>query len=362
MTSSNPAMRDAERKVVHLADYADAVLKVANSITVVGEDHFARLYGRAMFLAVDALLVWAPFVKNNARHRLGRDAVQPVEAALERLRAAYDGGFSEIRDRDTAHQQPMDLGTALANWEHISVSLLTVLRDDVAEVAQLLGELGEVPTWLPTTPSHVRVVVPGATRGPTVFDATRRGGAREDAVTMIPCHPTQEKLMRVANAADGLTWSFTLLRQLPTREVAHKSAWDLVLVDGMSLIDMVFTDMPASHGNTHEPSLVTMWRDHGFGGAEALAALPRDLALEAEIKDARNRTAAHIDRNLSLAEIWSLSLASERQQVASYLQNLWRGVREAARGDGATSWVLAHGASLETPRTRKDARFDDAEN
>jgi len=345
-------MQDAESKVALLTYYAEAVARVACSIP---DEYVARVYGRSLFLAVDAFLEIAPRLKNEMRAN-GR--ITSVESAaltgkVNKLRTDFSNYYEAIRDKLAAHQQHIDLDLLLRTWNEIDAATITILSEDIKDIWALLENHGAVSTFArppelddENLPSQLASIEPeiGAVR----MGVDRVALTRPNTVSIIPTGLFQEKAMRVLTAFK----SYQSLMQSDLHSItanwplARKACIDLFVTDACSIIDNLFEDRQASSQVTAEQSLTKEWRAANVQGIESLESFHRDSALEQKLRELRNTVSAHLDPDIPLAELLARLSSFPLCDLTMYLDAIWSTFSGVCATDIRTRIFLIHGEEL----------------
>jgi hypothetical protein len=348
-------MQDLEEKCAFLTYYVEVVCRIACALQ---DDHLARLYGRAQFLAIDSFLKLAPALKNELlkANRLTKADADALKGTIKTLSSDYEGYYATVRDKVGAHQQEVDLALLLECWNEIDESTLTILRDDVAAIWAALEAGGATPTFRrpPELDDATALVPPGSIRSLGAGDGVRIGLdrvalTRSATTSMIGGHPAQEKGQRVITALDNIRQLIDSRLEHFTASwvIAEKASVDLIVVDACSLLDNLFTDDPRNLGAGSDPSLVSIWATEGIKGQSVLAAFNRDHLLEAKLRRLRNKFCAHVDGEEKFKDLLAEAISFPLADLDAYLQRIWKAFEAACALDVRTRVLLIHGRKLE---------------
>jgi hypothetical protein len=286
-------VQDLSSKVALLAYYVEGIARIACAIP---DDYLARVYGRSLFLGVDAFIKLAPALKNELKRTgsLGQVDAEALKERIKKLTSYYESYYATVRDKFAAHQQAVDLVLLIEAWNEIDEATLRVLADDVADVWRGLEAGGAVSAFsrpaelddVSTLEAFKHFV---ANSGTVRMGVDRVGMTRPNTVSMIPTGLFQEKAMRVITAFEGFRVLINSGLEQSTAQwyLPEKASVDLLVVDSCSLIDNLFETRPANGAVAAEDSLVTIWQSQGVKGAPLLAAFPRDVALEQQLRELR---------------------------------------------------------------------------
>jgi hypothetical protein len=344
-------MQDAESKLALLTYYAEEVARIACAIR---DDYIAKVYGRSVFLAVEAFLAIAPRLKNEMLFdgRLTESSSSVLTSKIKKLRSDFEGYYAAIRDKLVAHQQEIDLGLLLQAWNEIDATTLTILSEDLRDIwicfqshgasssfvrpAELDDEnsLSEVKRIVPTT--SVRIGVDRVAR------------TRPKTISIIPNGIFQEKTIRVLTAFEGYQALIRSgLEQMTANwALPHKACIDLFVTDACSIIDNLFEDRQASSQVVAEQSLVNMWGAMNILGIERLETFRRDWPLEQRLRELRNKFSAHLDPNISLTDLIEILNSFPLQDLDDYLKSIWLAFRDVCAQDIRTRPFLIHGEEV----------------
>jgi hypothetical protein len=215
-------MQDLGRKVSFLTWYVETVWAVTSSIV---DDHLARLYGRALPVAVDSFLKLARALNNDLCRRGCSTPAQRdgVKERIQVLQGSFAGCYEAVRDRHGAHvqaemrtlptgQEIFATDVILDTWNEVDITSLTIIKDDVVSVWRAIepfvpGGAMERPKRLATPASLAvpsRIVSEYFDISGMVSTADRLGGSRRNTAMLVPNGEFQEKVTRVVTVLDGM--------------------------------------------------------------------------------------------------------------------------------------------------------------
>ncbi len=350
-------MQDLAKKTSFLTWYVEVVCNVACSIQ---DDHLARIFGRAEFLAVDAFLKLAPTLKNELvkAGSLSKQDGDAVKTKVKKLESDYESYYARVRDKLGAHQQSVSLGLLLETWNEIDEATLTVFRDDVTDIWSRLepavpaSDIFPRPQELAAPQS---LIVPASIKSlhagqGVVFGIDRVALTRLNTPSAIPAHAGQEKAQRVVMALDVIRQLIDSGLRIFTANwlIAEKAVVDLVIVDACALIDNLFVDDPSGQSPGTDPCLYTIWQREGIRGAPLLAGFQRNQHLEEQLRRLRNKFCAHVDGTERFDVLLNEMVTFPLQELHAYLDRIWRRhcqagccAGRAARGRHSHSWAKA---------------------
>ena len=341
-------MKDIESKVALLSYYVEGVARVAR---VIRNDYFARVYGRSLFLGVDSFLKLAPRLKNRMREEGGMDShiADEITNKINKLRTDYEAYYATIRDKLAAHQQEVDLTILLETWNEIDEATLCLLSEDVSAVWGALETQGAKSVFARPAelddPSVLQAFEALDESHGMRVGADRVAMTRPGTVAMLPSGLFQEKAMRVLTAFETFK---TVVNSGLEQATAHwllpeKASVDLLVVDACSIIDNVFDPRPARSPVSAEDSLVALWKAHDVRGIETLEGFQRDLVLESQTRELRNRFCAHVDADMALADLINLMVKFPLRPMSKYIESIWLAFRSVCMQDMRTRPFLIHG-------------------
>lgn len=344
-------MTDAESKIALLAYYVEIVANIASAIP---NDYLARIYGRSLFLGVDSFLALAPRLKNEMRQdgRLNQQQSAQMTLMINKLRSDYESYYATIRDKIAAHQQEVELVLLLETWNEIDKATLDILSGDVHAVWSAMESRGAVSTFKrppelddPSMLDAFRGLV-----GPQGFymGSDRVAITRQNTTGIIPTGSFQEKAMRVLTGFESIRAAIDNGIEQTTANwfLPEKASIDLFVIDSCSIIDNLFEDRAATTQVVAEDSLVKLWKSNDVQGIERLETFQRDIALELQLRELRNRFSAHLDPDIPLADLEQLLINFPLQNLNSYLNSIWLTFREVCSRDIRTRPFLIHGREI----------------
>ena len=344
-------MQDGESKLALLTYYAEEVARIACAIP---DDYIARVYGRSLFLAVDAFLKIAPRLKKKMRSdgRLTEGSSSVLTAKISNLRSVFEGCYAAIRHKLAAHQQEIDLGLLLQAWNEIDAATLTILSEDLRDTWISFQKHGAVSSFVRPTElddenslSEVKRIVPTTS---VRIGVDRVASTRPKTINMIPISLFQEKTIRVITAFEGYQALIRSgLEQMTANwALPHKACIDLFMTDACSIIDNLFEDRQARSQVIAEQSLVNMWKAMNILDIERLEAFQRDWALEQKLRELRNKFSAHLDPNIPLTDLFGILNSFPLRDLDVYLKSIWLAFREVCAQDIRTRPFLIHGEEV----------------
>ena len=302
-------------------------------------DDVSRCVFRFVFIQIDNFSKLAGRVKNLLVQEriLVRADRRELEHSIAKLIADYEPWYAQIRDKFSAHNQPVPLHQLLMLWTSIDRSTLELLMGDIKEIEHLFshalgdGDGASIPDYSPLDAARFRRLSP-----PTSVRVAndRLAVAKPGAVAMLALNSAIEATQVVTSIIDFLEIDFavTLLANEPEtiyqREV-FDIGWLLVTIDLCSLIDNLF------NGDAYTTPMFSLWDRESIKGAPYLHRLnaERDSSLEEQLRSVRNRCAAHIDDSESIENLVKEFEALDLTAVHSYAHMLILGFYAACRAD-----------------------------
>lgn len=335
-------MRDIPDKTFYLALRTKTYEYLSTSLPT---DYHKRILGRGLFLGVEQFLIFAPALKNNLyqTQRIDRQSRNQIATLITTLQRDFDGAYSPIRDKMTAHRQSMDLLAELGTWNDIDLSAISILSDQVVEIAKrLLGPLDEDAKILQI--ENVNTTYSGLSGALTVRFPLNSSAAtistdslamtRPNTVTLIPVHPNQEKLSRIMSCVDIFSFECACSHISQPFCEPHKSVLALLINDGFNILDNIFVDRP------DDPSLLTSWRDGSYSGTSLLENFQRNRQMEDSLRAVRNHFCAHLDAQMELREIDNEFLNAAIVPFGNHINSLISTLYKGCHADSRTKMFL----------------------
>lgn len=296
---------------------------------------------RFYFVAVDNVLKAIGWIKNETRRNktLTGDQLQQLEQAIAVLRKTYDSAYDRIRDKLTAHQQHLELAETVTWWNEIDRTTIEVLQSDLLAIRSALANAyPAIATRIAKLILDTADEFPQLKAGPVRMNATRLSMALPGSISLIPMHSSQQKASMVVAGMRFIRADFYLTLkgqnwQAPEQALLFDIGWLLAIIDLTSILDCLYDD-------SKEPSLVTEWTQTGMAGTSTLAGFSRDPALERELREVRNKLAAHIDSASTLVAIRKLFDELDLHRVHSYCISVIQNFQAACSCDIRTRMFL----------------------
>ena len=166
------------------------------------DDYSKRLVARPTFLYLDAFLQLAPRLKNELKG-IKKDVLD-VHECLRKLESDYEGNYSRIRDKLTAHRQELPLADLIEAWNEVDLVSTTIFTEDAETIYRLMADLHpDVPAYTefkgvndPAIARIVRTEFGDAPQGLQV-GTDNLAITRPQTVTFIPTCDFQRQVMQV---------------------------------------------------------------------------------------------------------------------------------------------------------------------
>ena len=303
-------------------------------------DHCKRTILRFFFIQIDNILKLSGRIKNKLRKedRISKKDAEDLKQLINVLASSYEHTYDTIRDKIAAHSQPLDLVSLLNLWNDVDQTAVAVLYSDAKSIQTALAVVKDLHFQCITDyaklaiPYHNPIALKAASQAPSV-SSDRLALSKPNTVSMIACHPSQEKAQTVLSIIDflGIDFALTAATDSPAtiyQSLLFKSGWLLAFIDMCSLIENLF------HDNSYDQSLLSHWKGdmHGYN---VLAAIDqqRDVVLENQIRDIRNTLGAHIDLNQKMSDLLLKFEAIDLAGVHGYASCLINAFFNACRLD-----------------------------
>jgi hypothetical protein len=296
-----PTELDLLLKISYLTRRADATRR---SVVALKDNYYKRLVGRAVYLQVDSFIELGRRLKNSLfrSSAIDKKVRNKLDEKFDRLDRDYRGIYELIRDKVSAHRQEETIDSIIDNWNAVDLLSIDVFVDDLIAVMLILSKPLNFQ-WLPPEHAKIDLIIEEfnttiAKGGGPSMSSDSLALTRGNTVGIIACHPDQEKAMAILSVIDFLDVLAYLTHFTYEVKHLHHVILSLLVVDSFSLIDNLYDD------SRHE-SLLTKWQRGQYGGYQVLlaAANSRNMTIEAEAKEIRNKFAAHVDSHLLSADI-----------------------------------------------------------
>lgn len=339
-----PVLNDELQKLHHIFDQLDLLNQVKESDL---SDFSKRALLRYYFVGIDNLLKLVGWIKNETHRNSKLDAVsiKELENGISALRASYDATYDLIRDKLTAHQQELDLADTITWWNEIDSTTIGVFQSDVSAIRLQLAkaypplEVGIDRLTLDFSDEHQ-----STDTSRVQMNVTRLSMAIPNAVSLLPCKGSQHKggMITAALRFIRADFYFTIKGQdwkSKQQYLLFELGWLLAIIDITSILDCLYDDIK-------EPSLLTFWAQDSMRGLPVLAQFNRDHVLEAEMREVRNKFAAHLDSKYSLDASRKLLEHLNLERVHEYCIALANSFLEACRSDIRSKLFLIDGMEI----------------
>lgn len=311
-------------------------------------DDVSRCVFRFVFIQIDNFSKLARRVKNllvQEKMLSGSDR-RELERSIAKLVADYEPWYAQIRDKFSAHNQPVPLLHLLRLWNSIDRSTLELLMSDAKEIEHLISHAlddaygASIPDYAPLHVERLKRLSPSTCLR---IANDRLAFAKPGAIAMLPLNTSIEAAQVVTSIIDFLEIDFALTLLVNDPKTIYQKevfdiAWLLVIVDACSLIDNLF------NGDAYTTSVSRLWAQNDIRGALHLDQLNanRDSIFEEQLRNVRNRFAAHIDDSSSIESLVRDFEAIDLATIHSYVHQLILGFYTACRADVRTQIFLSN--------------------
>jgi hypothetical protein len=306
-------------------------------------DHCKRTILRFLFIQIDNILKLAGRTKNKLRkeHLIAKGEEEQIKQLIGGLANSYDHAYDTIRDKIAAHSQPLDLVSLLNWWNDIDQTTIAVLYEDAKKIQTALASVKGL--HFQGIADYAKLAIPSTnpislalnSQVPS-FSSDRLGLSRPNVVSMIACHPSQEKAQTILSIIDflGIDFALTSATGAPTtnyQNLLFDIGWLLAMVDICALIDNLF------HDKQYDQSLLSHWKSD-MAGYEILSRLDksRDVVIEKQIRDIRNTLGAHLDSTNKVSDVLSQFKSIDLASAHGYACHLVNSFFDACRQDMRT--------------------------
>lgn len=314
-------------------------------------DFSKRVILRIIFVQVDNFLK----IIGNIKNRLYREGFitqlekKEIEENIKELTKSYDGSFDVVRDKLTAHGQPVDLVDLIELWMQIDYSTIEIIYQDIKTIQSNLDKIRDVN--LLTIPDYLPLSIPttssfSKSNNKVKMSSDRFGLAKANTIAMISCHETQEKAQIILSIINFLEIDFELTKILDNPKSIFENmlfdiGWILVFVDLISLIDNLFEDVD------YDKSLLSYWKNDmkGYNHLKSICE-QRDLVFESKIRRIRNKFSAHIDSFESIESLYKEFYEIDLKSISLYTVFLVNGFFDACRKDIRTGTFLINNKEI----------------
>jgi hypothetical protein len=302
-------------------------------------DHCKRTILRFLFIQIDNILKVAGRAKNKLRkeHLITKADEVRIKELIEVLAKSYDRAYDTIRDKIAAHSQPLDLISLLYWWSDIDQITIAILYEDAKNIQTAFTSVNGLQ--FQGISDYSRLSIPNDSPISLVlnpvpsFSSDRLGLSKENTVSMIACHPSQEKAQTILSIIDFLGIDFALTAATNNPATNYQKwlfdiGWLLAMVDICALIDNLFND------NQYDQSLLSHWKPD-MAGYETLSSCDknRDAAIEGKIRDIRNTLGAHLDTSRKVSDVFAQFNSIDLASVHGYACHLVNSFFDACRKD-----------------------------
>ncbi|MBY0314592.1 MAG: hypothetical protein K2Q26_03670 [Bdellovibrionales bacterium] len=313
-----PAEFNLLSKISYLARRAEATRRAVSALK---SDYHKRVIARAVYLQVDSFIELGRRLKNSLfkSSHIDKKIRDQLDEKFTRLDRDYRGIYESIRDKVSAHRQEETIDSIIDNWNAVDLLSIDVFVDDMIEVMSILS----VPLrfkWQASDHAKIDSVIQefNSATVPEGSSPTMSSDSlaltRGNTLGMLACHPDQEKAMAILSVIDFLDMLSGLTHFSQKIDLLHEVVWSLMVVDAFSLIDNLYDEA------RHE-SLLSKWQNGQYKGHHILlaSANSRNLTMESEVREIRNKFAAHVDSDMTYRDLIKMVSAYDLANFLVYV-------------------------------------------
>lgn len=302
-------------------------------------DHCKRTILRFLFIQINNILKIAGRAKNKLRreHLINKSDEERIKQLIVVLKKNYDDAYDTIRNKIAAHSQPLDLISLLNLWGNIDQTTVAILYEDAKNIQTALTSVKGIQFHGILDYSQLSIPndspISLALKSVPSFSSDRLGLSKPNTISMIACHPSQEKAQTIISIIDFIRIDFALISAINNNSTNYQKwlfniGWLLIMVDICALIDNLF------HDNPYDQSLLSYWKSN-MAGYETLLSLDhrRDASIERKIRDIRNTLGAHLDISRKVSDVFAQFNSIDLALVHKYACYLVNSFFEACHKD-----------------------------
>jgi hypothetical protein len=305
---------DGAQKLGFLLQQAQAAAALADAVPDPAAKRFAA---SGVFVALDSFVTLARQTRNAipaGKHN--RADLDKAKTALNGLGDRDWGAYAPLRDRLSAHRQPLNDGDGIAAWgaanelwAEIDAPLIGVLCDDMAEIyARLAPHAGGTPITPPVLPplaAEALAQAPGFQPREGLSIASGSFG-ETIAATLSPLQGGEvgQRLREVADTIDAYSCYGEISQCVVGQLLFGRAALRGAIIEAANIVELVFEVPEGRAAENYFDPLVdlipTNYREAGELRAEFQRLSAADLKW---LRGLRNSVAGHIDAVQPLAQL-----------------------------------------------------------
>lgn len=308
------AIIDGPRKLHFLLEQASVAATLADAVP---DPAARRLTASGVFVALDSFIDMARRVRNEIPP--AKEIRSDLEEAKRALNALADrdwGPYAPLRDRLSAHRQPLgnDDGVAAwaaANelWGQVDAPLIGVLLDDMAAIYALLAPLCAAPPFSPPSlPQASAAAIAQASgfqpREGVSIASGNFGETMAQTISPLQGGAVGHRLREIGDTIDAMNCFGEISQCVVGAPSFGRAAFRGAIIETQNIVELVF-ELPAGRAPTNRfDPLVELIPATYAEAAELRAerARLRDTDLR-WLSGLRNSVAAHVDASTPFAQL-----------------------------------------------------------
>jgi hypothetical protein len=296
------------------AEYATRLMHIARQLaSVAPSDRQQRIIARYVLLEADSAARWL----SRWQKELAGPTPHPAQRSLKRFRREY-AKQKEIRDRIVARRQAAescraaDFKRTIELWQSLTEAGVERLCNCAQAACAALGSTTDLVVALsPMQLDCAQTALMKNRLDPDCVytDATSYAAGERNLLTSIGTGVLGRRVMQINDVHDQLDLLFTLRDLANDTDPLGLLLRSALVVEISTLLDLTIGPPPEDSPNKRDgiPLISLVDANRGEAGVDLLSQLQTDvipLASRINLRDLRNRIAAHLDTQLPLKDIY----------------------------------------------------------
>lgn len=269
-----------------------------------------------------------------------------LEQKINDVKKEWDHNYEIIRNKFCAHHQELDEISLIEWWNEIDYSTITFFYEGMGEIRLLLKEYADFNSLFSIDYEEIDfsdTCLQDIDDSQFFLSHDRLAITKKNTSGIISCHPFQSKCMLILTIIDFIfiNCALTLKVQKYTtyyKKILFDTAWLLMVCDTYSLIENLYDS---------NYSLLSLSPSDWKGKTVIQEGnSKRDNNFEYQLKELRNKFAAHIDTNETLDVLLKMYDDFDLKQLHQYCIFHMNIFREACQADIRTKMFLIRDQKL----------------